>query len=197
MLQQRRRKGKPYNPALAEYQRQQAEAEDMKRRDRKSRDLLRNARVSPMEVVDPDSETGEKIIIMRSTRDDPLADHHARHHIDEAQYQAGRKFQEDFERAERGPRAVELKEAVDGGQMPEPLTESQRKAAKSLAVAYRALGADGSALAHDILVHGRTMSQIAASRGLFGERWQKYFGMRFHECLNCLAEIYGFAMGGR
>lgn len=183
MLPQRRRKGKPYDPSKPVH-------------DRMSTDLLRNAMVAVIDVDDPFAP-GDKIRVLRSTRDDPLADHHARHHIDEAQYQAGRKFQEDFERAERGPRAVDLKEAVDGGQMPEPLTETQRKAAKSLAVAYRALGADGSALAHDILVHGRTMSQIAASRGLFGERWQKYFGMRFHECLNCLAIVYGFAMAKR
>jgi len=41
--QKPRRKGKPYNPALAEYQQKQDEAAEAKRRDRKARDLLKNA----------------------------------------------------------------------------------------------------------------------------------------------------------
>jgi hypothetical protein len=187
-----RRKGKPWNPALAEYQQKQEAEADAKKRDRKATDLLRNARVAAMEVDDPIS--GDKIVILRSTRDDPLADHHARGHIDEAQYQAGRAFQGDFQRAERGPKAIELKEWVDGGLPPEPLTEGQRKAAKQLAVVYRELGANGSALVHDVLVHGRTMIVIAAMRGLTGKDWEQYFGKRFRECLDCLAVVYGYAM---
>jgi hypothetical protein len=177
---------------LAEYQQKQAAEADAKKRDRKSNDLLRNARVAPMEVSDPIS--GDTVIVWRSTRDDPLGDHHARKHIDEAQYQAGRAFQGDFQRAERGPKAIELKEWVDGGLPPEPLTEGQRKAAKQLAIVYRELGANGSALIHDVLVHGRTMTQVAASRDLRGKRWEEYFGRRFRECLDCLAVVYGFAM---
>lgn len=146
-----------------------------------------------MEVDDP-YEAGGKIIVMRSTRDDPLADHHARGHIDEAQYQAGRSFQKDFEAAEQGPRAIDLtKEAVDGGELAEPLSDARMAAGRQLAKVYRELGADGTALIHDVLVHGRTMKQIAESRGFSGERWNKYFGMRFGECLDCLAAVYGFA----
>jgi len=132
---------------------------------------------------------------MRSTRDDPLADLHARHMIDEAQYQAGRAFQSDFETAERGPRAIDpSKEAVDGGLMPEPITEAQRRAVGQLAAVYHKLGLDGSTLVHDVLVHNRTRRQIAESRGLTGKRWEEYYGMRFRECLDCLALVYGFAM---
>ncbi|WLB49219.1 hypothetical protein QIH93_14995 [Bradyrhizobium ottawaense] len=162
--------------------------------DRRTTDLLRNAKVSPIEVDDP-MELGGKLIVMRSTRDDPLADLHARRMIDEAQYRGGRAFQEDFETAERGPRAIDpSKEAVDGGMALEPITEAQRKAARQLAVVYRALGQDGSALTHDVLVHMKTRKQVAASRGLVGERWEKYYGLRFQECLDCLALVYGFAM---
>jgi len=115
--------------------------------------------------------------------------------IDEAQYQAGREFQSDFETAERGPRAIDpSKEAVDGGVMPEPITEAQRRAARQLAIVYRALGQDGAALTHDVLVHSKTRAQIAQSRGLTGKRWEEYYGMRFRECLDCLALVYGFAM---
>jgi hypothetical protein len=169
----------PYNPAA---------------HDRRTTDLLRNAQVSPIEVDDP-LELGGKLIVMRSTRNDPLAALHARNSIDEAQYQGGRAFQRDFETAERGPRAIDpSKEAVDGGVAPEPITEGQRKAARQLAVVYRTLGQDGSSLAHSVLIHGQSYRQIAESRNLAGERWEKYFGMRFQECLDCLAVVYGFAM---
>lgn len=176
-----RRKGKPYDPANPTVH------------DRKSRDLLRNAMVAGLEVDDP-YEQGAKIVVLRSLRDDPLGRLHARNQIDEAQYQGGRAFQEDFETAERGPRAVDpSKEAVDGGRMPEPITEGQRKAVVRLNCAERKLGVDGAALTHDVLVHRRSMAEVAKRRQLHGERWEKYFGMRFHECLNTLAFVYGFA----
>jgi len=153
--------------------------------------------LTPKEVDDP-YEIGGKIIVMRSTRDDPLADLHARHMIDEAQYHSGRAFQHDFETAERGPRAIDFtREAVDGGLMPEPITEAQRASARQLAIVYRALGQDGSAIVHGVLVHNRTRKQVAESRGLVGKRWEEYYGMRFRECLDCLALVYGFAMEKR
>jgi len=177
----RRRRGKPYDPSKPIH-------------DRRSTDLLRNAVVAPIEVDDP-LEAGGKLIVMRSIRNDPLANLHARNHIDEAQYQAGRKFQSDFEAAERGPRAIDpSKEAVDGGVMPEPITESQRKAVMSLNRAERVLGADGSGIVHAVLIEGQSMSQVGERRRLSGERWEKFFGMRFRECLNTLAQLYGFAM---
>lgn len=174
-----RRKGKPYDPN--------------KIHDRRATDLLRNAQVAPIEVEDP-YEAGGKLLVMRSVRDDPLALMHARNRIDEAQYQAGRAFQRDFETAERGPRAIDPgKEAVDGGLSPEPITEGQRKAAKRLALVHRQLGADGSALASDVLIARKTYIQVCEARGLSGSRWEDYFARRFRECLDCLALVYGFA----
>jgi hypothetical protein len=179
----RPRRNKPYDPSKAH--------------DRRTTDLLRNALVSPIEVDDP-LEPGGTLIVMRSVRNDPLAGLHARKSIDEAQYQGGRAFQHDFETAERGPRAVDpAREYVDGGLAPEPITEGQRKAARMLAVVYRALGQDGSSLTHSVLIHGQNYRQVAEARSLSGERWEKYFGMRFQECLHCLATIYGFAMEKR
>ena len=180
-----RQKRRPYNPANPAH-------------DRRATDFNRGVagHVTPVEITDP-YDTAGTIIVMRSTRDDPLADLHVRKMIDEAQYHAGRAFQHDFETAERGPRAIDpSKEAVDGGQMPEPITEAQRRAARQLGVAYRALGQDGSALTHDVLIHSKTRSQIASSRGLVGKRWEEYYGMRFRECLDCLAIVYNFAMKG-
>jgi hypothetical protein len=177
-----KRKGKPYNPAE-------------KVHDRRSQDLLRNAQVGMIEIDDPMAlEPGEKLLALRSIRDDPLARLHDRKQIDEAQYQGGRAFQKDFETAERGPRAIDPgKEFVDGGRMPEPITEGQRRAVLRLNKAERDLGCDGSALVHEVLIGGKTMAQIGRRRGLEGERWEKYFGSRFQECLNRLAVVYGFA----
>jgi hypothetical protein len=163
--------------------------------DRRSRDLLRNAEVAAVEVDDPLAlEPGEKIVTLRSIRNDPLARLHTHHQVDEAQYQGGRAFQDDWEKAERGPQAIDpTREYVDGGQAREPITESQRKAVLRLNRAERELGADGSALVHEVLVLGMTMEQIGQRRGVRGQRWIDYFARRFRECLDRLALIYGFA----
>jgi hypothetical protein len=172
---------KPYNPA--------------KVHDRRARDLLRNAEVTAIEVDDPlGLEPGDKIVTLRSIRNDPLARLHAHRHIDEAQYQGGRAFQGDWEKAERGPQAVDpSREYVDCAQAREPITEGQRKAALRLNRAERELGADGSALVHEVLILGMTMEQIAQRRALQGQRWIDYFAKRFRECLDRLALMYGFA----
>src|SRR6202166_3740028 len=163
--------------------------------DRRSRDLPRNAEVAAVEVDDPFGlEPGDKIVTLRSIRNDLLGRLHTHRQIDEAQYQGGRAFQSDWEKAERGPRAVDpTREYVDGGQMREPITEGQRKAVLRLNRAERELGADGSALVHDVLVHGLSMDQIGQRRGLLTQRWRDYFSRRFCECLDRLALIYGFA----
>jgi hypothetical protein len=70
---------KPYNPA--------------KIHDRRSRDLLRNAEVAAIEVDDPlGLDPGDKIVTLRSIRNDPLARLHTHRQIDEAQYQGAGRF---------------------------------------------------------------------------------------------------------
>src|ERR1700690_1637163 len=167
--------------------------------DRRSRDLPRNAEVAAVEVDDPLAlEPGEKIVALRSIRNDPLGRLHSHRQIDEAQYRGGRAFQDDWEKAERGPRAVDpSREYVDGGQAREPITERQRKAVLRLNRAERELGADGSALVHDVLILGMTMAQVGQRRALPGQRWIGYFARRFRECLDRLALLYGFATGQR
>jgi hypothetical protein len=85
--------------------------------DRRSNDLPRNAEMAAVEVDDPMAlEPGEKIVTLRSIRNDPLARLHTHRQIDEAPYQGGRAFQDDWEKAERGPQAVDpTREYVDGG----------------------------------------------------------------------------------
>jgi hypothetical protein len=177
----RAKRKKPYNPG--------------KVHDRRARDLLRNAEVAAVEVDDPMGlDPGDKIVTLRSIRNDPLARMHAHRQIDEAQYQGGRAFQDDWEKAERGPQAVDpSREYVDCAQMREPITERQRKAVLRLNRTGRELGADGSALVHEVLVLGLTMEQIGQRRDLRGQRWIDYLAKRFKECLDRLALIYGFA----
>jgi hypothetical protein len=133
-------------------------------------------------------------VALRSIRNDPLGRLHSHHQLDEAQFLAGRAFQHDWERAERGPQAVDPgREYVDGVQTREPVTESQRKAVLRLNRAERELGADGSALVHDVLVNGMTMEQVGLRRDLVSQRWKDYFSRRLAECLDRLALVYGFA----
>lgn len=177
----RARHRKPHDPA--------------KVHDRRSRDLPRNAEVAAVEVDDPlGLQPGDKIVTLRSIRNDPLGRMHSHRHVDEAQYQGGRAFQADWEKAERGPQALDpTREYVDGGQMREPITEGQRKAVLRLNRALRELGADGAALVHDVLIQGMTMDQVGERRGLRAQRWKDYFVRRFQECLDRLALMYGFA----
>jgi hypothetical protein len=184
---------------MARAKRSKRQYKTAKVHDRRSTDLPRNAEVAAIEVDDPlGLEPGEKIVTLRSLRNDPLGRLHSHRHIDEAQYQGGRAFQDDWEKAERGPRAVDpTREYVDGGRAREPITERQRKAVLRLNRAERELGADGSALVHEVLILGMTMEQVGQRRGLPGQRWIDYFARRFKECLDRLALLYGFATAQR
>lgn len=184
MSRPRRRKGKPYDPSTVH--------------DRKSTDLLRNAMVTPVMVDDPYpglDGSYSKIIVMRSTRNDPLAEMNARHQIDACDYVAGRHWQAAWENAEiGGVRAIDpSKEFVDGGRMPEVLSDRQRRAVVDLKNARAELGADGDKLIRDVLGAGMPIIQAAALRGLHSEPERKYVGRRFRECLSCLAVLYGYS----
>ncbi|MBR0748113.1 hypothetical protein JQ582_29675 [Bradyrhizobium japonicum] len=167
--------------------------------DRRSREVPFNAEVAEVEVDNPLAlDAGEKIVVVRSVRGDPLGRLQAHHQIDEAQYRGGRAFQSDWERAERGPQAVDpTREYVDGTRSREPVTEDQRQAVLRLNRVERELGTDGAALVHDVLVLGLTMDQIGERRAVRTQRWNDYFARRFRECLDRLALIYGFATEGR
>jgi hypothetical protein len=163
--------------------------------DRRSREVPFNAEVAEVEIDNPlGLDPGEKIVAIRSIRGDPLGRLHAHHQLDEAQYRGGRAFQNDWERAERGPQAVDTtREYVDGAGTREPVTESQRQAVLRLNRVERELGTDGSALVYDVLVLGLSMDQIGERRAVRTQRWNDYFARRFRECLDRLALIYGFA----
>ena len=48
-----------------------------------------------------------------------------------------------------------------------------------------------------MLISAMTTKQIAESRGMAGQEWERYFTKRLGECLNCLAVVYGFSNGSR
>ena len=141
---------KPYNPATSGPQ--------VQVHDRRARTVNRGlaAHIVETEVDDP-FERGARIATVRSVRDDPLADRLARGHIDQAQYQAGRAFQEHFRRAERGPRSIQWSERVDGSAPPEALNDAQLRSWRWLDKCHRRLGTDGSMLVHDVLVRNMSM----------------------------------------
>jgi hypothetical protein len=178
-----RRKGKPYDPAS-------------KVHDRQSHDLLKNAQVTAVEVDDPYAiNPGDKIVVLRSTRNDPLADMKAKGQIDQCDYIAGRHWQAAYENAEIGGiRGIDpSKEAVDGGRLPEMLTEQQRRAVQDLKAARASLGKEGNQLVVDVLAKGWSIMQASIERGRTTERDRRYVGDRFRECLKTLAIRFGYS----
>jgi hypothetical protein len=179
-MAKRRRRGKPNDLKIAH--------------DRTSRDLLRNAQVAPVEVDDP-YEEGAKIVVLRSTQHDPLADMKSKGQIDQCDYIAGRHWQAAWENAcIGGVRAIDpTREMVDGGRLPELLNDTQRRAVQALKAAREALGREGHLLIRDVLGNGMSIAEAACSRGLSSETDRKYIGKRFRECLSTLALRFGYA----
>lgn len=163
--------------------------------DRRSRDLPINARVAIDVVSDPYSHSGEKIQVLRSIRDDPLARMYVRSQIDSAQFTAGRHWQKMYDLCEVGGASSidPAKEAVDGGRLPEAITDEQMVAFRVLNGVQKALGEDGSALVRGVLGRGFMIAQIAEAWGLNSRRETEYLGMRFRECLERMAVHWGYA----
>lgn len=165
--------------------------------ERLATDLIRNAEVSPIEVDDPYAlEKGDRIVAFRSLRDDSLARMHASKQVDDAQYEAGRAWQRDYEIMEiGGASAIDpTKEAVDGGKQPEMFTDRQRIASKNLARAATHLGALQEGIVRDVLTRRMFPSDVARARGFVSERHVAHFAWLFRCSLDTLAEVYGFAM---
>ena len=161
--------------------------------------LTRNALVAPIEVDNPYAiEPGGKIVVMRNLRDDPLAAMHAAGQIDQSLYLAARHWQKAMELAEVGAvKAMEMKEAVDGGCLADPMTEAQRKAVADLARARKKLGPERDALVRDIIGnaqgHNLTIRRAAERRGIATEWGRKMLGRKFRASLGILARLFGYA----
>jgi hypothetical protein len=163
--------------------------------DRRSSDLPTNAIVSIAIVADPYSKIGEKLEVLRSIRDDPLAGMYSRSQIDSAQFEAGRKWQSCFEAAQIGTiQAIDPgKEAVDGGRFREPINDRQIKAFRALVEADEKLGLQGARLIKVVLADHKSISLAAMELNLRTQREIDYLGRRFRECLETLAILWGFA----
>ncbi len=161
--------------------------------DRRSTDTLEAGEYASIDVEDP-YEAGGKLTVIRQLRCDPLGRLHAHHQIDEAQYHAGRYYQRDWETAERGPQAIDpTKEAVDGGRMPEPLTDRQVKASKRLVAIEPKLGIPILGVIHSVLIIKLTIDKYSESQNRQGARWANYYGKMFRDGLDVLAVEYGLA----
>jgi hypothetical protein len=182
----------------ARAERKKAGAERKKIYERLAAELPINAVVGEALVDDP-LEPGAKLKVLRSVRDDPLAGLLARGVIGEHLYAAGRCWQRHHEAATIGSvSAIDpTKAAVDGGKIPEPVTDRQIYAIRELARADAALGARDQALVRDILGSRTSLADAARQRSWVGERGVNYAGRRFRDALDTLAALWGFRTTGR
>jgi hypothetical protein len=159
--------------------------------DRRASDVIAAGEYSVIDVDDP-YEAGTKITATRQLRGDPLARLHTHHQIDEAQYHAGRAYQRDWEVAERGAQAIDpTKEAVDGGRLPEPITDRQAKARKRLKEVRSYLGIRLHNVAHAVLIEGSSREQLAGAPS--SQAVLKLHGTLFRTALDELAVFYDLA----
>jgi hypothetical protein len=109
-----------------------------------------------------------------------------------AQYKAGRAYQGDYERAERGARAIDpTKENVDGGLAIDPLPLSQMTARNKLVEIERILGHYLVRILQAVLIHGAKLESLAPSQTR-EDRVQ--IGRTFRMGLELLACHYGFSL---
>lgn len=152
-----------------------------------------NGEVASFVIVDPDQSRLDRVDharVTRSIRDDPLGRLHARGQVDEAQYQAGRRWQALYEAVEiGGARGIDpTREAVDGGRgAADGLTDARRKAAKDLARGDKELGVEGAQLVRMVLGERKFCRDVAAIWGAANDRSVDYVTRRLRSCLSTLA----------
>lgn len=153
----------------------------------------------PVDIPDPLDGRG-RVVVFRALRDDPLGRMQDRGQIDPAQYAAGRCWQRAYELAEvGGARAIDpTREAVDGGQIAAAtISDAQAEAFRVLARGGRAVGMLGESVLRDVLGRRMFPTDVARARGYASQRSVDYYARLFRECLDTLAEVYGFATGKR
>lgn len=168
--------------------------------DRRASDLLRNAQVVAVEVDDPYAlEPGEKVLALRSLRDDPIERLFVRRQIDQAQRDAGAAYRRDLELAEfGGAKAIDpTKEAVDGGGLiPEPFSESRSEATQRLVKAGQRMGLLQESIVRAVISGNLFPGQVAVRRGFSSRREQESYAWLFRKALDVLAEFYRMASKG-
>lgn len=140
------------------------------------------------------------ITVIRSLKDDPLGRMHSRHQIDQAEFLAGRAYQECFAAAQlTSPGSIsDLGSAgVSGGGMRDPLTETRQRALRLLRALDQALakqhGSEGVGLVRDVLGEGHSIEVAARRRASMSERTTRSWGWLFRRCLALIAFKLGYA----
>jgi hypothetical protein len=145
----------------------------------------------------PPSKPTARVIV--SLREDPLGRMHARHQIDEAQYQAARAYQQLYDRATIGnlSPADPGRVRVDGGQRPDPVSAARMAAAKRLRSIEHTLadwhGHAGLSLTRMVLTGGKTVEKAARDFGASSDRERRSWAWLFRKCLDVLAKALGFS----
>lgn len=151
-------------------------------------------------VDNPYEEGPTQIAAARNLRNDPLAALLSRRVIDHAQFSAGRRWQQHYETAGIGMVIAmdPLKEPVDGGgESRAAFTDAQLYAFAKLKEARTALGLEGYGLVRQVLGDGVNIYELAKMSPLSTFAEAKYLGRRLRECLETIAQIWGFANGVR
>lgn len=160
--------------------------------DRRATDTLAAGQYAAIEVADP-YDPGAKITVLRQTRGDTLGWMHSHGQIDDAQYNAGRRYQRDRELAERGTKGIDpTKEAVDGGLPIDPLPDSLIAATARLVHVHAALGRQMQSALDGALSAGTVEAMALQVFNRHGARWRNYYGRMFRDALDVLAVEYGF-----
>lgn len=157
-------------------------------------------RIDLVEVDNPAWEPGhpdsiKKVAAVRALRDDPLGRLHARRQIGDAQFAAGREWQDTYEQTAIG--AVHgidtTREYVDSSPCRGiPVTDRTQRAVKQIGQWDRMLGSDGASIVRMVLVDGLSMDRIGKRFGDTSNRAVEYYGRRFRECLTRLAIEMGY-----
>jgi hypothetical protein len=138
-----------------------------------------------------------RLLVARTRRDDPVGGLFARGQIDQAAYQAARKYQALVERAGRGVHSPSLEPRIQGA-MFDGLSEAQQRAARRLrrvvAEIVLAVGRLGLTVLHAVTVDGLTPHNVAVT--FLGDRSQRttdFISKLFRRVLDELALILGLS----
>lgn len=143
----------------------------------------------------------ERVRVVISFKHDPVGRMFARGQIQEAEYKAARELQRLHDQAQIGViRAMDpSKECVDGGLLPDPLTDVQQRAIRQIRAVERGLkmahGTIGLSLINAVLVGKQTLEQAARDRGADTTRRIEFWCGLFHQCLHSLGIEMGTIKG--
>lgn len=130
-----------------------------------------------------------KTTAMVNARESPALWMYTHNNIDTAQFEAAKHFRKLYETAQgTGIQSQDfMKEPVDGGYMPEPLTDRRQRAAKELAAAHNVLGRAGYLLVESVCAHCMEVAQ------LYSTDWARKRERRnLKDSLDRLASFWGF-----